>query len=134
MDSPQKKRHDLSIALGNLLEIKVVGTFTMNELPQLLGHLMLSVEGRAKVSEEHYGIAEFLHLSGKEFISKSYSYSTHFSIVVSSLINCRNIGKQWVGMPVLSRWRPNNFKTLLDQENNFLGPMLRNKGLVTINL
>ena len=70
MDSPQKKQNDLSVALGKLLGIKVVEMFTMNELPHLLGHLILSVEGKAEVSEEHYGVEDFLHLLEKEFIPK----------------------------------------------------------------
>ena len=59
MDSPQKNRNYLGVALGNSLGIKVVNTFTMNELPQLLGHLMLFIEGKAEVSEEHHGVEDF---------------------------------------------------------------------------
>ena len=54
LDSPQKKRNHLSIALCNWLGIKVVKTFTMNELPQLLCHFMLSTEGKSEVTDKYY--------------------------------------------------------------------------------
>ena len=56
MDSPQKNRNYLGVALGNSLGIKVVNTFTMNELPQLLGHLMLFIEGKAEISGSITGL------------------------------------------------------------------------------
>ena len=92
----------------------------MNELPQLLGHLMLSIEGKAEVSEEHHGVVDFCiylrkrfsHLSAKEFLVAQ--------IVVSLLVNYRTIEKRWIGMPVMSRQMPNSFKTPLDQEKVIL--------------
>ena len=37
----------------------------MTELPQLLGPLMLSIEGKAEVSEEHHGVSDFCNCREK---------------------------------------------------------------------
>ena len=41
-------------------------------------------------------------------------------ILVSSLVNCRTIGKLLVGMPTMRQRRPNNFKTPLEQQKIIL--------------
>ena len=102
------------VTLSNSLGIKVVRTFTMNEPPQLLGHLMLSIEGKAEVSEEHHGVADFCICRLKRV------YPQAAQIVVSSLVNCRTIEKRWVGMPVMNQ-RSGGPIILLDHSWGIMG-------------
>ena len=53
----------------------------MNELPQLLGHLTISIEGKAEVSEEFHVVADFCNCRGKS-LSQS---STDTCVIVGKL-------------------------------------------------